>query len=762
MAYTGYKIQPTLKKVTDDVNEYPLDINNQLCSISGLPQDTMPNPEFDPTYRVEDDACDPILYESRAMTEYFMKDCGDDEYSNNVPFSTTLAQFTSYISQEDADNQAWAWLMENGQANADSVGTCSTTYCNEPETRVFFSTTCSGYPEPYYVTIPANTFCDTDSDVVIADVDSWFATNGQSQADINGTCKTGDTPSIFYKVTGDPCTSERTAIKVYYKNSEDKYYTDEAMTVLANFYFFLTDSTLGAFKRIINGVLSPDLEYPQCEAPIVPFNYDDMGTPADIAICGDNLLACYPDKHIVVLYDKSTGTNPVGTIVAGRLNVPATWEELAPDSDAGLLNNPMMVEWVADGPFTAGNKFVVYSGGSIKSLKCFVHDGTLIGTTNYTGSYPDGEWRYKNDTGLEPNDSGSLVGMMTPYDSSLTDFWTPVSMSAAVSTLGDGSESGSNVGITVFLGLWSKAGDINKYKIYTTTLYNFDVSPAAGYTYSRTQLLHNNTGYSTGGNDLIRDMDILRSDYNTDISATTHRLIIATPYAQAKSKAKDKNRFYNLHYLDVEITRGIEDGIAVTIGTHTNIGDFRTNTSTNGIWKNNLKAEINVSCGVLYVYIKSSNDSIWNILLRTAALPTAAGLVGTAAALSLQAILGWFTCAPCLILHGAAGPATILIGAIIGSALLLAVLLFSPPPQRYLGGSAITFTFSGDTVNITGSTYTSGSYKSQSWITNSIDKARTLYMNNCDCDNGFYSMSDGRKVKYGTWNANNASSTIVN
>jgi hypothetical protein len=38
MANTGNKIYTTLLKVTNDINQYPLDVNNDLCSISNLAQ----------------------------------------------------------------------------------------------------------------------------------------------------------------------------------------------------------------------------------------------------------------------------------------------------------------------------------------------------------------------------------------------------------------------------------------------------------------------------------------------------------------------------------------------------------------------------------------------------------------------------------------------------------------------------------------------------------------------------------------------------
>ena len=67
MPNNGKKIQPTLKKVTDDVNQFPLDVNNNLCSVSGLPQARQANPSIAPTYRVDNFACEPITYYSKAM-----------------------------------------------------------------------------------------------------------------------------------------------------------------------------------------------------------------------------------------------------------------------------------------------------------------------------------------------------------------------------------------------------------------------------------------------------------------------------------------------------------------------------------------------------------------------------------------------------------------------------------------------------------------------------------------------------------------------
>ena len=47
---TGYKAYTALAKVTDDENKFPLDVNNNLCSESGLPQHIKANSILDTNY----------------------------------------------------------------------------------------------------------------------------------------------------------------------------------------------------------------------------------------------------------------------------------------------------------------------------------------------------------------------------------------------------------------------------------------------------------------------------------------------------------------------------------------------------------------------------------------------------------------------------------------------------------------------------------------------------------------------------------------
>lgn len=50
MANTGYKGWTTLLKVTDDGTDRPLDVDNRLCTDTGLPQATKANSDLDPDY----------------------------------------------------------------------------------------------------------------------------------------------------------------------------------------------------------------------------------------------------------------------------------------------------------------------------------------------------------------------------------------------------------------------------------------------------------------------------------------------------------------------------------------------------------------------------------------------------------------------------------------------------------------------------------------------------------------------------------------
>lgn len=688
------------------------------------------------------------FWRSKPRTEYFQTECGDT-YSPNVPFSITEGQFTSLLSPEDADNIANAWLMIQGQANADANGVCSLTYSNEKETRIYYSQVCAApaLPEPYPITLAANTYSDTDPDVVIAAVNSWFTANGQSQANSLGTCTIPDQEVIVYVTTGNPCTSPRTATRIYYKASENKYYLDAAKTVLANMHFFAMDNIIGGFKQIVAGVVSESTTYAACSVPVT-IRYADMGTPADMSIYNNILIACYPKQHVVVKYDTSTGTNPIGTIVAGQLNTVCK-----SPAETTLLNTPMLVQWRED-----GGRFAVYSAGAFKTIKTFYANGTFHRSTSFTNSPADSQWAYdapidEGDYYTVPTSSASLVGILTAQTATLNNFWMPVSMEYGKSDfLGEFNDTETD---TIFLGLWNKTtANANRFKVYGVSIFSY----SGGSTNSQTNLLHTDNGFATQGLDLIRGLKLVKT-ISIASSSVTYKLAIVTPYAIAKSKANDKRRFYDLHYLDINVQRA-DTALSVPIvsiyTSLTYVNSYRINTSTSGIWKNNVKAEVTLRNNTLVVIIKSSNDSLWNILVRSAAATTIGAAVGALSLLTAGVAAGWLTDTAVIGILGFT-PAGVIIGALI----IAAVIIFSPPPQRYLGGTALVFTYSGTAFSSI--SFNNGSYSQSSWITNKIEKPRTIYMNSEITGTAItlYSMANGRIIRIGNWNADNASSQIT-
>lgn len=127
MANTGYQINPQLKKVTDDVNEYPLDVNNHLCSLTGLPQDTKPNDPSSSDYRILNPTSCPVVitYTYVKKADFQKNDCTGQDTGSILTYSKT---YTSTISVGDAVAQADADVTNynnEGQAYANTNGICN-------------------------------------------------------------------------------------------------------------------------------------------------------------------------------------------------------------------------------------------------------------------------------------------------------------------------------------------------------------------------------------------------------------------------------------------------------------------------------------------------------------------------------------------------------------------------------------------------------------------------------------------------------------
>src|SRR6476646_3384535 len=89
---TGYKIYTTLLKVSNDGNNYPLDDNDELCSISGLPQSSKTNTFGDPDYiepSLDYSSC-PVLIEVNLDYTSIIEE--DNTLTTNVNIDNVLSE----------------------------------------------------------------------------------------------------------------------------------------------------------------------------------------------------------------------------------------------------------------------------------------------------------------------------------------------------------------------------------------------------------------------------------------------------------------------------------------------------------------------------------------------------------------------------------------------------------------------------------------------------------------------------------------------
>lgn len=119
---TGYKGYSTLLKVTNDGNNSPLDINNNLCSESGLPQATKSNTIGDPDYiaPVYDTVTCPIACQYKYLQQIFIQGSPGNSY------------VLTYTEKGDVSGMQ-TWTPE-GTPGLDQPHTFSIETCVDPAT----------------------------------------------------------------------------------------------------------------------------------------------------------------------------------------------------------------------------------------------------------------------------------------------------------------------------------------------------------------------------------------------------------------------------------------------------------------------------------------------------------------------------------------------------------------------------------------------------------------------------------------------------
>lgn len=120
--YTGDRINPKLKKVTDDVNELPLDVNNNLTSFTSLPQAIMDTPTNDNRYRVADASC--VTFSYLKSKDFQRNNCVSPNVGTTVTYTETYYSNISEADAEAAGNADQAGFDTRGQEYANLNGEC--------------------------------------------------------------------------------------------------------------------------------------------------------------------------------------------------------------------------------------------------------------------------------------------------------------------------------------------------------------------------------------------------------------------------------------------------------------------------------------------------------------------------------------------------------------------------------------------------------------------------------------------------------------
>ncbi len=108
----------------------------------------------------------PGIYYNKLISEKFKKDnCGTGYLGGEVTYTVAANTYSSLLSQADADAQADAFLLANGQTFANANGTCTLLFYNTPQSQNFITESCGlGYVGGTVTyTVPAGRYWSTVS-----------------------------------------------------------------------------------------------------------------------------------------------------------------------------------------------------------------------------------------------------------------------------------------------------------------------------------------------------------------------------------------------------------------------------------------------------------------------------------------------------------------------------------------------------------------------------------------------------------------------
>lgn len=121
------------------------------------------------------------------QTNTFTKQCTSGGIGTTHSYTIAAGSYSSTTSKTEANQQAITALTQQGQANANTVGTC--TWYNVDQSGYYTKSTCprGQTPNPYYVSVPAGMFSSTLS---LDYANQQAVQYAKSQANQYGTCST--------------------------------------------------------------------------------------------------------------------------------------------------------------------------------------------------------------------------------------------------------------------------------------------------------------------------------------------------------------------------------------------------------------------------------------------------------------------------------------------------------------------------------------------------------------------------------------------
>ncbi len=199
-----------------------------------------------------------VIYNSEARTQNFTKnDCPAHQFGSVVPFTIAAGAYHSTISVAEANRKRDEHFNQDGQDNANAVGSCMTQVQvgNDYMQQSFTRNNCPAgqIGSVVLITVAANTYFAADKAAANQLALAYITANGQSNANQSGTC----TPlnnfyvnDVWYGSFGNACDGEA----IYVNSFEITRVSDNALIYTYNSNHS-TSSTSGFIPGLVAGVV---------------------------------------------------------------------------------------------------------------------------------------------------------------------------------------------------------------------------------------------------------------------------------------------------------------------------------------------------------------------------------------------------------------------------------------------------------------------------------------------------------------------------